>query len=54
MCIEGHSSLYEASSHGRTKAVRLLLQNRANVNLITKVLILNDIVTVCPVNSYND
>ena len=37
---EGNSLLYEASSRGRTEAVRLLLQNGADVNLPTEVILI--------------
>ena len=35
----GRSALYETSSQGKTEAVRLLLQNKADVNLPTEVII---------------
>ena len=35
----GHSSLYDASGYDRTETVRLLLQNGADVNLPTEVML---------------
>ena len=35
----GHSSLYDASGYDRTETVRLLLQNGADVNLPTEVIL---------------